>query len=515
MRTERNDEVRQQVRGASHQVDELQRQEGNQPRRAKLRRRANNKLRRGANKLPRAGALLAGVVVGASLLASCGSGASPYTVRAVFSSAEGLFPGNSVDILGVSKGTVTKVQPEAGYVVVTMSIEGGQPLPARVDAALTNPQLLGEPSVELHPGYSGGPTLAADSVIPESRTSVPVSTDQILRDLQQYLGQVNSQALSGTISNLAQDLQGQGQALNELISQGAGTLNLLAQKGNQLGQLNGSLAQITGTLKQRTSTVTSLLQSYETVGNVIAQQSGPLGDSINELAQMSAQLSALLDPNLQPLQSDIGTITQVGRTLDRNLGSLDQGLNSTVSLFAGAGRAYDAAHNWLNLNVPTEPGLSSSVLEGLVRDRLAGICRRVLANHSAGLSSSQISTLQTCGNPASGYFDPLLSALPNLINGTGSASPGPAPSQSTPQSMMTQGLGQIPGLTPSQVQQLSQVPPSALSGAASTNSNAQGTGSSQLNPSTPQSPPSSSGGGLLGGLLHGITGVAHFLGSLL
>lgn len=258
------------------------------------------------------------------------------------------------------------------------------------------------------------------------------------------------------------------------------------------------------------------MQAYNTVGNVIAQNAGPLGDAIDQLENMSAQLSQLLNPNLQPLQSDIATITQVGRTLDRNLGSIDQGLASTDSLFAGAGRAYDPTYNWLNLNVPTAPGLTSNVVAGLVRDRLAGICRRVLDHHSAGLSASQLSTLQTCGNPDSGFFDPLLSVLPNILSGaSGSGSSSSQNSQNAQgaQAAIAKGLTEIPGLTPSQQQQLSQIPPSDLSGGASASSN--GASSSQLNPSSPQGPSSSNGsGGLLGGLLHGLSGAVHFFGSL-
>jgi len=446
----------------------------------------------------------------ASLLASCSSGPSPYQVTAVLQSAEGLFPGNAVDVLGVGKGSVTTVKPVGDHVVVTMSVEGDQPLPAGVHAALTTPQLLGEPSIELYPGYTSGPRLEAGAVIPESRTSVPVSIDQLLRDLQQYLGEVNPQAVGGVISNLAQDLQGQGQGLNQLISQGAGVLSLLAQKGNELGQLNGSLAQITGTLDQRTSTVSQLLKDYDTVSSVIAQNAGPLGDAITQLANTSQALSQLLSPNLQPLQSDISTITQVGRTLDRNLGSLDQGLKSSVSLFAAAGRAYDPVNNWLNLNNQLAPGLTSSVVQGLVRDRLAGICRRVLANHSAGLSASDISTLQTCGNPDSGFFDPLLAVLPGILN----TPPGSTGSSSTPtaQSMIAQGAGQIPGLSAAQQQQLSQVPASSLSTPSGPTESLGGP--SDLNPATPVGPSQSGGGGLLGGLVHAFVGVAHFFGSL-
>lgn len=442
-------------------------------------------------------------------LSACG-GPSNYPITALFSSAEGLFPGNAVEVLGVQRGNVTKVTPENGFVKVDMSIDGSQNLPSGVLASLTTPQLLGEPSVELSPGYAGGPRLGSGAVIPESRTSVPESIGQLLQNLQTFLGEVNDQSVSSLVANLAQDLQGQGQALNQLIANGAGTLQILANKGNELGQLDGSLAQITATLRQHTVQVTQLLQAYATVGNVLAQDSGPLGDAISQLAQTSQQLTTLLDPNLSGLQGDIASITQVGRTLDRNLGSLDQGLSSSVALFAAAGRAYDPVHNWLNLNSQLAPGTTSGVLEGLVRDRLAGICRRVLTNHGSGLSQSAISTLQTCGNPDSGYFDGLLSTIPNLLTAaTGSQPPAPSP-----QDLLGQGAAQIPGLSQSQQQAVSNVPASQLTTPT--------TSAPSLNgPSLPSSgsvvndqQANSNSGGLLGGLLHGLFGVAHFFGSL-
>ncbi len=453
--------------------------------------------------------LFAGLLgLGGMGLAACG-GTDGYTVSAMFPSAEGLFAGNAVEVLGVQEGTVSSVTPEVGRVVVVMSIDGSQSLPQDVRATLTSPQLLGEPSIELSPGYTGGPRLADGAVIPESRTSVPESIDQLLRDLQTFLGEVNDQSVGNLVTNLDQDLQGQGQALNQLIANGAATLQVLADKGNELGQLNGSLADITSTLRQRTTQVTQLLQDYDTVASVLSNESGPLGDSITQLAQASQQLTTLLSPNLSGLQSDIGTITQVGRTLDRNLGDLDQGLSSSVALFAAAQRAYDPVNNWLNLNTQLAPGTTSGVLAGLIRDRLAGICRRILANHSAGLSSTEISTLQTCGNPDSGFFDPLLSLIPTLLtDATGSGASAP-----TAQSLLAQGAAEIPGLSQSQEQAVSNVPASSL-----TTTTPSGLGAPALPSSQPtvndQQANQSSSSGLLGSLLHSLLGVAHFFGSM-
>lgn len=445
-------------------------------------------------------------------LAACG-GSSGYTVKAVFATADGMYAGNPVEVLGVREGTVTQVKAMGRAVLVTMSIDHGQRLPAGVKATLTNPQVLGTPSVEMYPGYTGGPVLGSGSTIPEARTVVPVSINRILIDLQQVLHQINPQAVGGVVRSLSQDLANQGAGVNRLISQGAGTLSLLASKGNQLGQLNGSLAAITGTLRRQTGQVTTLLQDYSTVAGVLAANRQPLGAAIGALASMSQQLATLLSPNLHPLQQDITTITQVGRTLDRNLPALDQTLAASNQLFAGSVRAYNPVDNWLNLNLQAAPGVASAQEVGLVRDVLAGICRRISANHSSGLSASELATLQTCGNPASGFFNPILGLVPTLLSGGTAQGP-------TAQQMLSAGLSRIPGLSSGQRSEFSSLSPGQLSGASgtSTGSGAGGAPSSsagQVHPAPPQPVPSSGGGGWLGGFFHGIFGTTGLLGGLL
>ncbi|MHB8246935.1 MAG: MCE family protein [Acidimicrobiales bacterium] len=377
-----------------------------------------------------------------------------YQVRAVFPSAQGLFAGASVRLLGVQIGTVTNVQYANGTVHVTMQVQGDQALPARVHAALMAPLLLGQPDVELSPGYTGGPTFRAGSTIAESRTAVPVSTTELLRQLQRVLGSVKPASLHGLVGNLATDLAGQGAQLHQLISSASQTLQLLAQKGNNLGRLNGSLAQLTGTLRANESQLLDLVQQYQTVSGVVASHQQALGASINDLAKASSQLAGLLSPNLKPLEQDVAVITTAGRTLDRNLGNLDTIMASSRRLFAAAHRAYSSRYKWLNLNNQLAPGLTMGIVEGLIRDRLAGICRRVLAHHSAGLSKAQKNVLATCGNPASGYFNPILGLIPKIIANGGITSPGGAKA-SGPGSLLTPGLSKIPGLSTSQEQKIS------------------------------------------------------------
>jgi len=404
---------------------------------------------------PRAVILALAVAAGAIGLAGCGSpSGGTITFSAIFASGQGLYPGSNVEIIGLKEGSVQSVRPEGNKVLVTMSLPASQPVPAGVYAAVEAPELLGQRSVDLEPGYTGGPKLAGGALIPESRTSVPVETNTILREVTQYLQSIQPANVHNLVSNLAQDLKGQGQALGDLIGNAAGTIQLLAQKGAELGQLNGTLAQLTGTLDSRTSQIEALISDYDVVSGVVAEDRVQLDGAIAALSSASTQLAGLLSPNLGGLEADLDTLTTVGRTLDRNLGSIDQGLTSSVALFAGAERAYDPTHRWLVLNNQAPNGANSMVLADNLRDRLAGICRRLAAHHSAGLSAQQLSTLATCGNPNSGYFDQVLGLIPSALNLT----PGATVPTPTTESVYTSALTIIPGLTSAERQSLAAIP---------------------------------------------------------
>ena len=109
----------------------------------------------------------------------------------------------------------------------------------------------------------------------------------------------------------------------------------------------------------------------------------------------------------------MGTVTTVGRTLDRNLSSVDEILQNGNNLFQGAKRAYDPNYNWLDLNLATAPGVTGAYIAGLLRDRLAGICRRIVANHSSGLSAAVLATLGPVRRPVVGLLRPAAQRHPD------------------------------------------------------------------------------------------------------
>ena len=113
----------------------------------------------------------------------------------------------------------------------------------------------------------------------------------------------------------------------------------------------------------------------------------------------------------------MGTVTTVGpHPRSQPLHRSTRSCRTATTSSRGPQRAYDPNYNWLNLNLATAPGVTGAYIAGLLRDRLAGICRRIVANHSSGLSAAVLATLNQCGNPSSGFFDPLLNDIPTILN---------------------------------------------------------------------------------------------------
>lgn len=161
------------------------------------------------------------------------AGASPMTISAQFATAPGLYPGNSVDILGMPVGKVTEVTPGPRSVTVVMQVPAGTPIPARAEALLMAPQVVNDRYVQLNPAYSGGQRLQAGAVIPTSRTAVPISVDEIIDSLDQLavaLGPNGANAhgaLSDFVGSSAHAFGGDGAALHSTLVSLGGALGAL------------------------------------------------------------------------------------------------------------------------------------------------------------------------------------------------------------------------------------------------------------------------------------------------
>lgn len=265
-------------------------------------------------------ALILAAIGGAAAVIGFGGGPTK-TISARFSEAPGLYPGNHVEVLGITVGSVTGVHPSPGYVTVTMSVQAGLKLPRAVGAELVAPEVVSDRFVQLTPAYTGGPQAAPGTVIPTGRTVIPLNVDQILSTLDQLVtalgpnGANKNGDLSQLLTELADVLGGEGPAINGTVNGLGQALGGLANDGPQLTQLLDRL----GTFTQAAASDDS---SYQAFAGALAQVSGELsgddadiGAALHTLQLALGQLATFLQNNRGNLGSAAASLSTFAHQL--------------------------------------------------------------------------------------------------------------------------------------------------------------------------------------------------------
>jgi virulence factor Mce-like protein len=315
-------------------------------------------------------------VAAAVVLSGCslpGSGSRGREYRADFSRAIQVFPAVKVRVLGVEVGHVIGVKNVAGGVEVTFDITDPHiQIPSGVRAAVVPMSLLGERYIQLFPAYDHGPTLAAGSTIPMSRTAVPAEPDELIRGLQNYLGGLDPATVTQFVEQAARTLNGSGQHLNDLIQFGAQLIQTLSAKGSDLQNIIRQFDTLTTSLSSRQQQLAQLITTYQSVADTVNTNRVALEGTIGGLNAAAVQLAQLLTKNQKTLKPDIQTLTRTGQTLNRNVDTLAQTGHYATMLFMAASRAVDYDHRWLRLgNQGTE--LAALILLRIQQD-LTSLC---------------------------------------------------------------------------------------------------------------------------------------------
>lgn len=300
----------------------------------------------------------------------------PYEIDVEFARTYNLFPGSPVRVLGVDVGRVTdlSIEPGSDVVTVTIEVDGDVDLPADAGAVIVPEALLGERYVQLEPAYTDGETLAAGATIPVDRTVVPFEFDEILDNLNQFVGGLDAPEVGRLFDNLATTLDGNGEEIGRTIDQAHEAIEVLADNDEELVSLASRLADLNTTLATRDQAIGDILEDWNTVTSTLASERTDLDGALNGLVRVTEQLGGLLRTHRASLESDIETLTRVGRTSNRNLDNLSLLILSSAELFRHAERVIDRERNMLPLQNHSEE--LGGELARSIEARLEGLCAR-------------------------------------------------------------------------------------------------------------------------------------------
>jgi len=326
----------------------------------------------------RFGAAVLGVLVALLGLPACGFGRSDtYQVTAYFDRAVSVFPSSDVRVLGLPAGSVANVEIDGDKVRVDMAIPEDIKIPADATAQIVPQSLIGERYIQIAPAYTDGMTAAEDGDVLE-KTVIPVEPDEALAALKEFLDSLDPEGIGDLVSNLDEDLRGNGAKLNDALGSLSQLVETFAEKDDVLVRIVESFDKLTATLVTREQQLGEVMDAFAEASQVLADERQGIEDLVAGLADLSSNGLALVGEHSTDLRADIATLAEAAATIDANLGSVTQLLAAGPNLASGIIGAYDHELRALNLRNNFSPLVTELADLALGQLGLPPLCLPVL-----------------------------------------------------------------------------------------------------------------------------------------
>lgn len=261
---------------------------------------------------------------------------SSYQVNAHFAESGGIFTGAAVTYRGVGIGQVSDMRLITDGVNVVLDIENGyDKIPTDTLALVGNKSAVGEQYVELAPRTDDGPFLKDGSVIKTEDTAVPVSTTEILTNLDRLVTSVPQDKLRIVVEELGAAFQGTGEDLAQIID----TSNSFIATANDNFDLTTALIKDSNTVLRTQSDKGSAIRSF---ARDLALFSGTLADNDDALRALidngsatANELRTFLEANQVDLGSLINNLVTTGEIVVKHLPGIRQVLVLYPYMVAG------------------------------------------------------------------------------------------------------------------------------------------------------------------------------------
>lgn len=246
------------------------------------------------------------------------------TYQAAFSQAAGIARENEVRVAGVRVGNVTDVRLDIEHkqVLVTFQVDDGIDLGETTRAAIKLKTLLGTKYLELTPDGPG--TLAAGSVIPLDRTSVPFQIYEAFNEFSETLDEIDTEQLAKSFDVLSETFgDSKGNARSAL--QGLAALSkTVASRDAELQQLLAGAQKVTAALAARDAELTRLITDSELIMEVVLQRRTAISALLRDTSALAKELTSLVRDNRATIDPLLDNLHSVVNVLKTNLASVDK-----------------------------------------------------------------------------------------------------------------------------------------------------------------------------------------------
>jgi virulence factor Mce-like protein len=267
-------------------------------------------------------AILVLAVVSAVVVWNFGKDAlNTVTITAQFDNAAGLYEDNTVAVLGMPVGKVTKITPKGGYVEVEFTMDRDVKVPADAQAVTISNSILTDRQIELTPPYRGGPTLSNGDTIGLNRTKTPVEFARVLDVLDKLSTSLRGDGNgNGPVADLvnasAAIADGNGQQMKDSLGELSNALRLSADGGavtrDQLTTIVRNVSSLLEAAAANDTTLREFGSNVNVLSQVIADEdlgSGTTGKKLNEVLVQAGEVLEANRDNIKGIVDNANTVS--------------------------------------------------------------------------------------------------------------------------------------------------------------------------------------------------------------
>lgn len=276
----------------------------------------------------------------------------PYEVKAEFSDASGLLPGDVVKAAGVTIGRVQDVRVRDGLAIVTMEIEEEAKLPAGVGAQIRFRNLIGQRMVAFveKPGATATGYLAQGDGIPLARTAPAFDLTLLFNGLRPLIRSTNPEDINIVSRTLVQALKGRSDEVESILSNVAGVADTLSSRDRQLTQLLDGLNVITEDISGRDAQLQRTLGNLNNFLGDLDANKGELSQALVSLDRAARVLGRVVKKNSSDITTELGDLSTVLDAVNDKRQDLKSAIRALPTLLKAVKRV-NSYGQWTNIHI--------------------------------------------------------------------------------------------------------------------------------------------------------------------
>jgi phospholipid/cholesterol/gamma-HCH transport system substrate-binding protein len=273
-----------------------------------------------------------------------------YSIYGIFPEAGGVFTNQEVTYRGVQVGRVGDMTLTRDAVKIEIKIGGEYKIPREgTRARILFKSAVGEQFIDILPDRIEPPYFQEGDLIPASLTSIPIQTEDLLRDLNAVLATIDPTALATVVNELGQGLSNHGPDLKELIL----ALDTLSQIGANRKDLIASGttagADLQSAFLKSKEDFVKAADALAVVAKVLANRRAQLGQTLDNTEVLDREILLLLKNRKPELDNVIADAATATRLTYNQRDDLDKVLQYIGPALGDVYKAYSAPYFIFNL----------------------------------------------------------------------------------------------------------------------------------------------------------------------